>query len=262
MSAALLRGVGGRHRGLVTAAEAGVVAGTLLLAPEAAGVPAGRWTVLVAEGAPVEPARPLVEVCGSAGELAVAEDYVMGALGFASGVATRASGVRAAAPGGLRVVCGAWKKLPAPLKPLLRAGLAAAGVAPRLLDEAFAYVDKNAVRLLGGVAAAVAAGLAVGNGPVAVQVRCAADAVVAVRAGAGVVVVDTGVLADLSAAHAALDAAGVRRRVTLAYAGGVTRDQLTAVQAAGADVVDVGRAILDAPLLDLRFDVVDEERRP
>jgi nicotinate-nucleotide pyrophosphorylase (carboxylating) len=252
----LLGAVNGHHRALVRATEPGVLAGTALLG-KGCGVSAGRWTTLVSDGTAVGAGQPLVEVAGSAAELAVAEDYVMGPLGYASGIATRARRVVGAAPPGLRVVCGAWKKLPAELKPLLRAGLVAAGVAPRLLDGDFVYVDKNAVRLLGSIDAAVAAARAAGHGPVAVQVGGPAEAVTAARAGAGAAVVDTGSLADLAAADRSLRAAGLRPALVLAFAGGVTMDMLARARAAGADVVDIGRDILNAPLLDLRFDVVE-----
>src|SRR5262249_11736718 len=117
-------------------------------------------------------------------ELATAEDHVLGALGFASGIATAARSFVAAAPPGLRIVCGGWKKLPFALKPVLRAGLAAAGVSPRLLDTDFVYTDKNALKLFGNIEKVVKAGLAVGHGGVSIQVKNAADAEVAARAGA------------------------------------------------------------------------------
>lgn len=47
----------------------------------------------------------------------------------------------------------------------------------------------------------------------------------------------------------------------LAFGGGVTSARLADVASAGANVVDIGREILDAPLLDLRFDVEPEEAR-
>lgn len=257
MTDALLATVNGQHRALVSATEPGVLAGTGLLVPSNPDLPVGRWTALVADGTTVTPGQPLVEVAGTAAQLAAAEDHVMGPLGYASGVATRARRVVAAAPTSVRVVCGGWKKLPSALKPLLQAGLAAVGVAPRLLDGDFVYVGKNVVRLLGTVAAAVATARAASHGPVAVQVNSAQQAVAAARAGAQAVVVDTGSVADLAAADAALRSAGLRAAVTLAFAGGVTIDTLPLVRAAGADVVDIGREILNAPLLDLRFEVVD-----
>ena len=237
----------GRYRGIVRAGEPGVAAGVALLPPAA--------VALVADGDRIGEGAKLAEVEGSAAELARTEDTILGELGVACGVATNAARVLAAAPEGLRVVCGGWKKLPAAMKPAVRAGLAAAGAGSRLLDDPFVYLDKNAVRLLGGVASAVAAGVALHHGPVAVQIKDAARALDAVVAGAAAVMVDTGVPDDLAAVHAALARAGVRDRVTLAFGGGVRAADFATIRAAGADLVDVGREVLRSPLLDLRFDV-------
>ena len=130
-----------------------------------------------------------------------------------------------------------------------------AGVLPRLVDGDFVYVGKNAVIMLGGVDEAIAAGRAVGHGPVAVQVKSVAEAVSALRSGAGIIMVDTADLADLAAVHAELLRLGQREQVRLAFGGGVRLQDLGPAAAAGADAVDVGRAILDAPLLDLRLRV-------
>ncbi len=237
------------------ATEPGRIAGLDLL--NAAGAPedAGEWSRLVGEGADVAAGDPIVEARGSAAQLAVAEDHVMGPIGWASGIATRCRRIVSMAPAGLRVVCGGWKKLPAALKPLLRAGLAAGGVAPRLLDGDFVYVDKNAVRLLGSGDAAVAAGGRVDHGPVAVQAKTVEAALAAARAGAGAVMVDAASLEVLADVHRALGRDGLRGHVVLAFGGGVRSSELSDVAAAGAEVVDIGREILDAPILDLRFDV-------
>jgi nicotinate-nucleotide pyrophosphorylase (carboxylating) len=262
LSAALLATVEGIQRGVVSATERGVIAGLELLDASIAPGEAGSWTPRVDEGATVEPAQPIVEVRGSAAELALAEDHVLGPLGWASGVATRCRHIVAAAPRKLRIVCGGWKKLPAALKPLLRAGLTAGGIAPRLLDGDFLYIEKNAVRLLGGTEEAVAAGLSVGHGPVSVQTHAVEEALAAARAGAAAIMVDSASLDVLADVHGALVEEGLRDRLVLAFGGGVTAAELGDAAAAGADVVDIGREILDAPLLDLRFDVVaDGERR-
>jgi nicotinate-nucleotide pyrophosphorylase (carboxylating) len=55
---------------------------------------------------------------------------------------------------------------------------------------------------------------------------------------------------------AALTERNLRDKVRLAFAGGVRVEDLPAVHAAGADTVDMGRAILDAPILDLRLRVL------
>jgi nicotinate-nucleotide pyrophosphorylase (carboxylating) len=247
LSDRLLGSRSGLHRGVVSAAERGKAAG-LGLVPSPA-------RALVSDGDRLSEGDALVEVDGTPADLARIEDLILGELGVACGVATNAARVAAAAPEGLRVVCGGWKKLPAAMKPAVRAGLTAAGMSPRLLEDPFVYVDKNAVRLLGGVALATEAGLALGNGPVAVQIKDPSEAETAVRAGATAVMVDTGELDDLSVAQAALVDAGLRALVLLAFGGGVGVEDMASIRLAGADIVDVGRAVLGSPMLDLRFDV-------
>lgn len=252
----LLGGVPGEHHAVVSATEPGVVAGTELIAPPDDGEPMGHWTLLHRDGDRVAAGEPLLAIDGDAIEIAVAEDHVLGVLGMAGGIARRASEITAATPPQLAIVCGGWKKLPVAVKPVLRAGLDVAGVGHRLLPDDFVYVGKNQVRLLGGVDVAVREALALDHGPVAIQVTSAVDGVQAARFGASVVMVDTGGIADLVATHDALVAHGLRSQVRLAYGGGVTAADLVAVAAAGADIVDIGRAIVDAPIWDLRLTVV------
>lgn len=251
----LLASVPGTHRAVVVAAEPGLVAGLGLLDPSAAPVAVGRWRTLCADGDEVPAGTPIVEVTGSAAELGAAEDFVLGPLGLTGGIAARARAIRRAAPAGLGIACGGWKKLPHALKPLLRAGLEVAGVRPRLVPGEFVYVPKNTVTLLGGIEQAVRAGLALAHGPVAVQVTDVAGALTGYRAGARIVMVDDGSPETLAAVDAALRAGGRRAEITLGFGGGVTPDALAAARSAGADVVDVGRAVLDAPLWDLRVEV-------
>jgi nicotinate-nucleotide pyrophosphorylase (carboxylating) len=255
IAARLFREVGGTFRAVVEATEPGLLAGTAFVDPATAPARAGQWRLLALEGARVEPGQPLIEVHGTAAEVGVAEDYILGPLGFASGIAARAAAIRDAAPQGLSIACGGWKKLPAALKPLLRAGLAAAGILPRLVEGDFVYLGKNSVIMLGGVDPAIAAARGVDHGRVAIQVKTVDEALHAARQGAGIVMVDTGVLADLGAVQEALLAHGLREQVILAFAGGVRVEDLPAVHALGAETVDMGRAILDAPLLDLRMRV-------
>lgn len=253
----LLDSITGRRRAVVSATVAGRVAGLGLLDTHRPAAPAGRWTSVVAEGAWLQPGEPIVEITGSAGEVAVAEDHVLGPLGLASGIAMAAAPLREACPPGLRLSCGGWKKLPAALKPLLRAGLAVAGVTPRLVPGDFVYVPKTSVRMLGGPVAATAAAAALDHGPVSIQVTSVDEAIAVARAGAGIVMVDDGRLDTLRAVHQALGERGLRDALMVAFAGGVTADDLLPARTAGADIVDIGRAILDAPLWDLHVDVVE-----
>lgn len=253
ITAELVGGLTKSYTAVMSPTEPGLVAGTALVHPPSTD-PVGQWDIVAVEGENADPGQPLVFIEGSAWEISIAEDHVLGVLGFAGGIARRGVEIKAAAPDGLRIVCGGWKKLPAALKPVLRAGLDVAGLSHRLLDGDFVYVGKNQVSMFGGVSAAVTAARQLDNGPVSVQIVDVAQALEAVDAGAAVVMVDTGELADLeavaSALHARIDDVGV------AYAGGVNAVQLRRIANLGADIVDIGRAVLDAPLWDLHLELV------
>jgi len=249
----MLADIGGTHRAVVAPTEPGVVAGTDQLRELASAGRVGRFTVLFADGESVEADTPIMEIDGTAAQLAAAEDVVLGPLGFAGGIARRCRQIMADRPDELRVVCGGWKKLPNSLKPLLRDGLAAGGVAPRLADGDFVYVDKNVVTLSGGLPEAVVAARRLDHGPVAVQVATPESAIAAILFGASIIMDDTGSLDSLQSIDQALRANGFRDQVALAFAGGVTPGDLGNVRENGADIVDLGRAILDAPLWDLHM---------
>lgn len=254
ITAELVAGLTRRYSAVVSPTEPGLVAGTALVRPPSTD-PAGKWDIVAVEGEHADAGQPLICLEGSAWEISVAEDHVLGVLGFAGGIARRGTEIKAAAPDGLRIVCGGWKKLPAPLKPVLRAGLDVAGLSHRLLDEDFVYVGKNQVAMFGGVAGAVMAARKLRHGPISVQVADVAQALQAVDTGAAIVMVDTGRLADLAAVRTALYKRGDDVRV--AYAGGVDATQLRRIADIGADIVDIGRAVLDAPLWDLHLEVVN-----
>lgn len=252
ITAELVSHLHGRYHAVVSATEPGFVAGTALVKPQTTD-PTGRWDIVANEGERADAGQPLVFVEGTAWEVSIAEDHVLGILGFAGGIARRGTEIKNAAPPELRVVCGGWKKLPVAMKPVLRAGLDVAGLSHRLLDEDFVYVGKNQVIMLGSITAAVSAARELRNGPVSIQVVDVAQAMEAADAGAAVVMVDTGRIHDLEGVSAALRG---RWDVTIAYAGGVNGVQLRRIVNAGAEIVDVGRAVLDAPLWDLHMEVI------
>lgn len=246
---------GRRYDVEITACASGVLAGARRLADGAAevGIPV-EW--LAAEGDRLAPGDCVCRMRGSAWQVARAEDLLVGAIAKPSGVATAAAELVSRAAGRARVVCGAWKKVPVEIRSELRAAIAAGGAGIRLLDRPFVYLDKNYVRMLGGVAPAVRQARLVPGRAVVVQIRgelspIGDEAALAAAEGADVVMVDTGEIADVAAAFARL-APGP----DLGFGGGVTAATLDGAIAAGATIVDVGRAIIDAPLLDFRLDVV------
>lgn len=218
-------------------------------------------TWIAAEGDSLEAGGRVFQAWGKAAAIVRAEEMLLGVIGKPSGVATAAARFVRQAGGRVQVVCGSWKKVAPEVRAALRQAIATGGAGIRITERPFIYLDKNYVRLLGGVGPAVSRARAYDTERViAVQLRgedspVAAEAVEAVKAGAGILMVDTGRLEDLAAVGTAARQGGWRARVQLAFAGGVTPAELEAVIATGADIVDVGRAIIDAPLLDLSLDV-------
>jgi nicotinate-nucleotide pyrophosphorylase (carboxylating) len=153
--------------------------------------------------------------------------------------------------------------MPAVLKEMIRSAVVAGGAEPRIVQGPFAYLDKNYVALLGGIRQSLAAVAHLGGHAKVVQVKgryadVASEACQAAEHGADVVFVDTGRPADVSLVTQALGRRGLRGRVQVAYGGGVTLAELDALRALDLDILDIGREIVDAPLLDLRLEVEGE----
>lgn len=215
--------------------------------------------VTAREGEMVLPGRPLLELVGNPVRLAAAEDRVAGWIGKASGVATSARFFSFALSGRLRVVCGGWKKLPLPWRPLLRRAASLGGVETRIAEPPFIYLDKNYIRMFGGIEATLKAVAGI-PGQKAVQLRgewdeITAEAEQALAGGAGILMVDTGRLEDAELVSSYLRERGRRERVRLAFAGGITERDLPLLKEMDVDIIDVGRAVLDAPMTDLRFEI-------
>lgn len=256
----LFAGLHGRHfQFRITVCEQGMLAGSEKLLAKAAdlGVLAD-WAA--ADGATIEPGASVFTARGDAWQIARSEEQLIAIIAKASGVATAAARLVAQAGPRARIVCGAWKKVPVEVRADLRSAAAVGGVGTRILDSAFVYLDKNVVRMLGGIGPAVRSARGEPNRAVVVQLRGETAAIIdealeAAAEGAEVLMVDTGQIPDL-ARVVRLGAAGrLGPRVRVAFAGGVDPTNLDDVLDAGATIVDVGRAILDAPMLDLRLDV-------
>jgi len=212
------------------------------------------------EGAPLRRGEVVVTFTGTSKQIALCEESLIGHIAKPSGVATAAASAAAGA-GRIRVVCGAWKKVPGDARQALRRAVTTGGLPTRLMDQNFVYLDKNYVRMLGGIRPTLDAAREVGQRVPVIQIRgetgaIAAEAVAATEAGADVLMVDTGRIEDARAVSAALRDRHVRERIRIAFSGGLRIEDLAGLQAEDIDIVDIGRAIIDAPLLDMTLDVV------
>jgi nicotinate-nucleotide pyrophosphorylase (carboxylating) len=201
----------------------------------------------------------ILTLSGSPKEIAIAEEFAIGMLSKSSGIAT-ATKKAVELAGNLRIVSGAWKKMPTEIKVLVREAVRHGGGYFRIVDVPFLYLDKNFVSMLGGIKETL---LAVENRP---ELKCiqvkgntldiAEEAILAAKYGAGVIMVDTGKLEDIRRVSQKLYETEYRSKIQLAFAKGITFNDISALQKEDVDILDIGVQIIDAPLLDMKLDVV------
>jgi nicotinate-nucleotide pyrophosphorylase (carboxylating) len=249
-------------RAEIVATEHGVVAGTEELERRARTLGL-QVNVYLSSGLKIKRDQVVAEITGNPVQVVRGEDVLLGVISKVSGVATAShEAVRRA--GGIKVVCGGWKKMPPRIKEELRRALQAGGVHPRILPRPFLYLDKNYIRIFGSLSKALEATRLLPGRAVVAQLRgetssIAEEALNAAKHGAHVLMVDTGRMKDLRAVSRATRKEGFREQVQIAFAGGLTLSDLDNLRDEDVDIVDIGRAILDAPLLDFRLDVIGIE---
>lgn len=226
------------------------------------------------EGSEVFAGDLIMQIKGSPIQICIAEDTLIGCISKPSGVATMARAFVRKAGGSLQVVCGAWKKMPREMKEQLRAAAVAGGVCPHITDEPMIYLDKNYVRMFNGIQACLSAAMRFTDRKKAIQIKgqyedgdIVREAWAAITSGADIVFVDTGSIEDLKCVTERLKPTLEHmreqdnyREVRFAFGGGISLDEVDTLIDAGADVIDVGRSIVDAPLMDLRLDVTGVEQ--
>jgi nicotinate-nucleotide pyrophosphorylase (carboxylating) len=246
-------------RAEIVSTEHGVVAGTEEMERRAKALGL-LVTKYLSSGTEIRGGQAVAEITGNPVQVVRGADVLLGVISKVSGVATAAcEAVRGA--GGIKVVCGGWKKMPPKIKKELRAALKAGGVHPRILPQPFLYLDKNYIRIFGSLSKALEATRLLPGRAVVAQLRgemspITEEAITAATHGVHVLMVDTGRIADLRAVARATRKEGFREQVQIAFAGGLTLNDLDKLRHEDLDIVDIGRAILDAPLLDFRLDVI------
>jgi nicotinate-nucleotide pyrophosphorylase (carboxylating) len=203
---------------------------------------------------------PFLTVRGSAKAVAMAEDCLPGAIGKPSGIARAMRRAQQLAGKRVRVVSGPAKKLPVEIKDQVRRAVHRGGGSGRISNEPFLYLDKNYVRMFGSVRKTLEAVAPMTGYVRAVQLRglvedIATETRSAIELGAEILMVDSGRLDDLDLVARLVREAGRRDRTTIAFAGDIGMDEIAAIAAHDVDILDVGRAILDAPIVDIKFDV-------
>ncbi len=220
-----------------------------------------RVLTTVADGAAARAGEVILSFRGGAKAVAMAEDCVPGAISKPSGIARAARRAVELASGRLRIVSGAGKKMPDEIKTLVRAAVHCGGGAGRIVEGPFLYLDKNYVRMFGGVRAALEATAHMQGFARVIQLRgaledIASEARAALALNAEVLMVDTGRIEDLDLVSSLVRRSGRRPATAMAFAGDLTLEDIPRLTGHDVDILDIGRAIIDAPMVDLKLDVV------
>ncbi len=222
----------------------------------------GEWRK--ENGDPVKAGEEIARFHGTAESILRLENCIIGFISKPSGIAVAAKRALAAAEGRIRVVSGGWKKLPWPMREIIREALSTAGLPTRILDPPFLYLDKNYVRLFGGIRETLEA-FSSHPAPKVIQVRgefapIREEAREAMWRGARIIMVDTGCCDDLDEVIRVVREENASSRVQTAFAGRIKIEEIPSLIERGVDILDIGAAILDAPWLEMRYDVLPEKR--
>jgi nicotinate-nucleotide pyrophosphorylase (carboxylating) len=245
----------------IIAADAGLITGTVDARREAEnlGLEILQW---IDEKSPVKKGDTIARFSGSPKQIVMAEELIMGHMAKFSGISTAAKRFVEKCGNRPKVVSGSWKKMPIGLKDKIRIAIAAGDAAIRISDTPFIYLDKNYIKMLGGITSSLHATEGMSDRKRVIQIHgnfndIASEACEAVRNGADIVFVDTGEIDDARKVLAALRENQLRHQAKIVFAGDIYFEDLDNLKQLDLDFLDVGRAIVDAPLLDMRMVVED-----
>jgi len=250
-----------RVTALIIVDDDGIVAGTSAAHEEAERLGLSLISMLD-EGVQVKKGDEIARFGGTPKQVVMAEDVLIGLLAKPSGIATAARKFVKKAGSRPKVVCGAWKKMPWSLKDTIRQAVTAGGAYYHISDDPFIYLDKNYIKILGGIKESLKAVEDLKDYLKVVQLKgrvrdIAVEAREAAEFGGDILFIDTGQPSDVKAVVKKLRRLGLRNRVIIAFGGSVRLEDIDELKTLDIDVLDIGRQIVDAPILDMRLEVED-----
>ena len=252
-----------RFRAVLTAERSGVLSGVeeAYACAEDIGI---QLEICKKEGDELSHGERFGNFLGTPKQIAIAEERLIGTLAKASGIATAARTAVQLADGKFEIVCGSWKKMPPSIKDIVRKATATGGAKFRICQPPMIYMDKNFIRMFGSISNALNACENLPNHTRIVQIKGFSSSVEeetlqALNGGANILMIDTGELNDVRRCVSVLNDSGRRNEVKVAFAGNVRLTDALDFANCGIDILCIGKQIVDAKLLDLRLDVLQEE---
>lgn len=214
------------------------------------------------EGDSLEPGKVIAKVCGSPAQLASLEERVAGQVSKYSGIATAARRAVENSIGKVRIVCGAYKKIDYEIKEKMRQAVRTGGADTRMVEgQTFRYIDKNYIRMLGGVKKSIEHIKTSPDMVIVVQIHRALQTLEkeveeALNSKADILMIDTGNLEDIRMCREIIKEIQPDYKPLIAYSGNVSLDSIKEFANSGdVDILGIGKAIIDAPMLDVKFEV-------
>ena len=252
---------GTKVTGVILADDEGIVAETNRAEDESKRMGLTLLGIL-SEGSEVRPGDEIARFSGSPKQVVSAEDVLIGLMAKPSGIATAARAFVTRAGGRPEIVCGAWKKMPLSQKESIRRAVGVGGALIRMSRDPFVYLDKNYIRILGGIGKALQAVRGMTDRRKVAQLKGRQKSVVeeaceAVEFGADILHIDTGNTEDVDRVVRELARLGKRNGVRIAFSGSIRLEDVDELRRLDVDILDIGRQIVDAPLLDMRLEVIE-----
>jgi len=200
---------------------------------------------------------------GSPKQIAICEDHLIGAISKYSGIATAASRAKQNSKEKVKIVCGAWKKMPTEIKPFIRRAVEVGGLKTKIVDEDFVYLDKNYIRMFGSIRETLKSVEKMKGKVKSIQIRgetnlIEVEALEAIESGANILMIDTGRIKDVQNVLDVLEKENKRNLVKVAFAGNIKISEIDKLTNLDIDILGIGRQIIDAPLLDMSLEVRSE----
>ena len=249
-----------KYTAVLRAERSGILSGFDRAAEAASNLGIG-WECTVPEGGLLEAGKAFARISAGPEQIAMAEEVIIGTLAKASGIATAARHAADLAGSQIKVVAGAWKKMPPSCKELVRTAVLAGGLSFRICEPPMIYMDKNYVCMYGSVAGALEAVKELSGYTKVVQIRgllsdVEEETLEALHGGCDIFMVDTGKEQDLDVCIRVLREERAWERVQVAFAGNVKLADISRLAGKGVSMLCVGKEIVDAPLLDMKLDVI------
>lgn len=245
----------------IIAEDAGIIAGIKAAEEKARSL---RLDIIqmAQEGQTVQRGDVIAKVSGNPKQIALAEDQLIGLVAKPSGIATATRNCVDRAGPDIQIICGAWKKMPVVLKQIIRDAIVTGGGYFRISRDPFIYLDKNYIQMLGGIKRSLQAVAHLAGFIKVVQIKgrqkdIALEACEAAELDADIIFVDSGQPEDLREIADLLNRKGLRDRVKIAFGGSVKIEDIDRIRDLPVDILEIGRQIVDAPLLDLKLEVVE-----